>query len=362
MNQSDSACPVCLRQDVKLTRIESAVPQSSGVELENRTHADSAVLVTCPACGEFVVSECDRVNLQSERLRNRWSAAQLSALLREQTIRSSLLFWLQYGMEPYGPLEWDGVLAPIDLDELLARWPRTVPDRIDRTLCNLARLSPTGGHRLKLSNEDYTVAFADTRGEAYYHIKTLMERNLVQGLFGSGGLVSELTLTLDGWARFEELTRGANSPENPVFVAMWFGDTDQKARMDEAFYKAIHPAIERAGFLATRADLVEHNDWIMDKILGDIRLAPFVVADFTGHRNGVYFEAGFARGLGIPVIHTCEAGDFGKAHFDTGQLNHVLWRTSEELRKKLYHRIIASIGQGPHLRDRQVPNHAGDSE
>lgn len=355
MTQTDHACPVCLRQDVKLTRIESAVPQSSGVELDNRTHSDSAIFVTCPACGEFVVTECDCVNLKSERLRNDWSAAHLSALLREQTIRPLPLFWLRYGMEPYGPLEWDGALAPIDLDELLGRWPRTVPDRVDRTLCNLARLSPTGGDRVDLSNEDYSVTFADTRGEAYYHIKTLMERNFVQGLFGSGGLVSELTLTLDGWARFEELTRGANSPENPVFVAMWFGDTDQKARMDEAFHKAIQPAIEQAGYLATRVDLVEHNDWIMDKVLGDIRLAPFVVADFTGHRNGVFFEAGFARGLGIPVIHTCEAEDYGKAHFDTGQLNYVLWQTPEELYKKLYHRIIGTIGQGPNVPGPHAP-------
>lgn len=362
MNQSDSTCPVCLRQDVNLTRIESAVPQSSGVKLDNRTHADSAVLVTCPACGEFVVTECDRVNLQSQRLRNRWSAAQLSALLREQTIRPLPLFWLQYGMEPYGPLEWDGVLAPIDLDELLDRWPRTVPDRIDRTLCNVARLAPNGGDRVDLSHEDFAVGFAKTEGEAYYHIQTLMARNFVRGHFDTGGLASHLTLTADGWARFEKLTQGASTWENPVFVAMSFGDADQKVRMDEAFYKAIHPAIERAGFLATRADLVEHNDWIMDKVLGDIRLAPFIVADFTGHRNGVYFEAGFARGLGIPVIHTCEAEDFGKAHFDTGQLNHVLWQSPEELHNKLYHRIISTIGQGPHRRDHQLPDDMGDSE
>ncbi len=31
----------------------------------------------------------------------------------------------------------------------------------------------------------------------------------------------------------------------------------------------------------------------------------FMIADFTGHRGGVYFEAGFAHGLGIPVIWTC---------------------------------------------------------
>ena len=55
----------------------------------------------------------------------------------------------------------------------------------------------------------------------------------------------------------------------------------------------------------------------MDKVLGDIRLSPFVVADFTEHRNGVYLEAGFARGLGLRVVHTCRKDHMDKAHFDT---------------------------------------------
>ena len=38
---------------------------------------------------------------------------------------------------------------------------------------------------------------------------------------------------------------------------------------------------------------------------GRPRHGGLVVADFTGHRGGVYFEAGFARGLGIPVVWTC---------------------------------------------------------
>ncbi len=30
-----------------------------------------------------------------------------------------------------------------------------------------------------------------------------------------------------------------------------------------------------------------------------------MVCDLTGYRGGVYFEAGFAYGLGLPVIYTC---------------------------------------------------------
>jgi len=48
-----------------------------------------------------------------------------------------------------------------------------------------------------------------------------------------------------------------------------------------------------------------------------IRTARFVIADLTHDNNGAYFEAGFAEGLGLPVIYTCEAGKFDakKTHF-----------------------------------------------
>ena len=260
------------------------------------------------------------------------------------------MFWLQYGMEPYGPLERTD-LAPINLNELLGRWPRTVPERIDRTLCNLARLSRRAGDDIGVDyKKDTSLAFAETSGELDFMFQALVGYGFLKNGMVTGAGRSA-ALTPEGWARFEKLTRGVSAPENLVFVAMWFGgEHDDKEKMNAAFNQAMKPAIEKAGYRAVRVDLVEHKDWIMDQVLGDIRLAPFVVADFTGNRNGVYFEAGFARGLGIPVIHTCRADHFDKAHFDTKQLNHVFWNTPEELHEKLYHRIVGSIGPGPYER------------
>jgi len=68
-----------------------------------------------------------------------------------------------------------------------------------------------------------------------------------------------------------------------------------------------------------------------------------VVADFTGSRPGVYFEAGFAMGLGIPVIWTCQHDDVGKLHFDTRQYAHVCWDAAADMRTKLRNRIAATI-------------------
>ena len=74
-----------------------------------------------------------------------------------------------------------------------------------------------------------------------------------------------------------------------------------------------------------RIDLLQHNEKICDKILAEIRSCQFIIADFTLQRAGVYFEAGFAMGLGRPVIWTCMEDDFENTHFDTRQYNHIVW-------------------------------------
>ena len=85
------------------------------------------------------------------------------------------------------------------------------------------------------------------------------------------------------------------------------------------------------------------NKGISDRILAEIRLAEFVVADFTGQRQSVYFEAGFARGLGREVIWCCRKDQVDDLHFDTKHLGHVVWETQEDLRQKLADSIRANI-------------------
>ena len=333
MTLSDSACPVC-SDPVRFTTIPP----------------DDA-LVPCPRCGKFAISRPDAIKLVYTRSKGQFNRFQISALLRERSIKGSTT-WLQDGSEA---CERPGYTA-IDVKELIRQWPQSVPERLDRTLCNLARLSHRAGDgvlvkleegSLNFAEHEASLAFAETVEEARYNLDALVEYGFLKpAMVPNQG--TDFILTPKGWGQFEKLTRGASAPDNPVFVAMWIGDAEEKKNMDEAFEQAIDPAIKKAGYRVTRVDLEEHNDWIMDQVLGDIRLAPFVVADFTGHRNGVYFEAGFARGLGIPVISACREDCFDKAHFDTKQLNHVLWTTPQELERGLYNRIVGTIGPGPH--------------
>ncbi len=124
---------------------------------------------------------------------------------------------------------------------------------------------------------------------------------------------------------------------------MWFDPQVTDA------WRSIEQGIGAAGYQPLRIDQRQHNNKIDDEIVAAIRGSRFVVSDFTGHRGGVYFEAGFAMGLGIPVIWLCRKDELEKAHFDTRQYNFIVWEQAglSELTKALKNRIEATIGRGP---------------
>jgi len=133
------------------------------------------------------------------------------------------------------------------------------------------------------------------------------------------------------------------SHSKTVFVAMWFNP-----ELSSVYDEAIAPAIEDHGFTAVRIDRTEYNDKIDDQIIAEIRRCHYLVADFScgedGARGGVYYEAGFASGLGKQVIYCVREADLERVHFDTRQMNHIVWADAENLKMRLSARIGATIG------------------
>ena len=169
--------------------------------------------------------------------------------------------------------------------------------------------------------------------------------NKQEWLEGSESCSNKYTLTVEGYARLAELER-ANTESLQAFVAMWFHTSTT-----DAWEKGIKLGIEDAGYEPFRIDRKEHVNKIDDEIIAEIKRSRFVVVDFTqgndGARGSVYYEAGFAHGLDIPVIFTCRKDVLNKVQFDTRQYNHIDWETPKELRKRLEIRISAVLGDGP---------------
>jgi nucleoside 2-deoxyribosyltransferase len=161
------------------------------------------------------------------------------------------------------------------------------------------------------------------------------------GAFEEGLSYYDFTLTTKGHLIHEEMME-TRTMSSQAFVAMWFDN-----KMTSAYDMGIAPAIRGAGYEPIRIDRTTHAEKIDDRIIAEIRRSLFVVADFTGHRGGVYYEAGFAHGLGKKVIFTCLEKDKEAIHFDVRQYNTIMWENSETLMRDLQNRILAIFGAGP---------------
>ena len=157
------------------------------------------------------------------------------------------------------------------------------------------------------------------------------------------------TLAREGYQRIDELRRTGHDSRQ-AFVAMSFKKDDPT--LMGACRESIKPALENTGWQPIRMDLHEHNERIDDRMIAEIRRSGLLVADLTGHRQNVYFEAGFAMGLGIPVIYTCREDEAteDKVQFDTRQYKYIPWTDPTDLRQKLRDRIEAT-GLAKRLRE-----------
>jgi len=228
----------------------------------------------------------------------------------------------------------------ISVNELLAQFPQTAGEFLNRILLNLSRLAPQPFSEIPMNfkKPDNLYLFTKDTGECMTILKELFEQGLIRD---GNSTMQELRkiLTLRSWEIIENLQNSAIDSKQ-AFVAMWFDST-----MKDFYEKGIKPAVEEAGYTAVRIDLKEFNNKICDELIAEIKRSKFLIADFSGLRSGVFFEAGFAKGLGREVIFTVRKEDVEelKEHFDTRQYNHIVYDSPEDLRKKLYNRIGATI-------------------
>jgi hypothetical protein len=129
-------------------------------------------------------------------------------------------------------------------------------------------------------------------------------------------------LTMDGWSYYKNL-KDQHVRSNFAFMALKFGDEE----LDQVVSECFAPAVAKAGFeLRTLADH-QGAGLIDDQLRVALRNCRFVIADVTHGNNGAYWEAGFAEGLGKPVIYTCRQSEWEerKVHFDTNHLVTIIW-------------------------------------
>jgi nucleoside 2-deoxyribosyltransferase len=286
-------CPCC----------DEKIPQSDGKKYD------------CRKCGSFeIVAEFDSFGLLNTRL------------------KQNIGFWIRDQVElGERPRITKGVV------KIVERLPeKTVIERAERLLrYGIAEQKDLGG-RFDTSKE---------RVHAITHSRSLSDFGALLGFLSQNEWLSgsynmgSATISPKGFIHASE-SKPLESPNG--FIAMWFDKSMASAR-----HEGLEPAIRAAGYSPVIVSDGDHVNKIDDEIISQIRKARFLVADFTGHRGGVYFEAGFAMGRGLPVFWTCRANDVQNLHFDIRQYNCIDWSDPGDLMIRLKRRIEAVIGSGP---------------
>lgn len=300
------ACPVC-KTDLKQL---------------STNRSNEYVYVDCPRCGSYELPEIllfseliSEINI-SER---QW--ANISGYIREH--QNMTIFTEE----------------KFSSSMLLNLKTPSFHERADKLLLFFEKETEYAGKKLEKTEEWISRCWAMNKEELDEILLFLKDENRIN----SYNDFTQIKITPDGWKHLETL-KTTNPQSDQCFVAMWFDDS-----LNEIYDKAIAPGISDAGYTPHRVDQRDHNRKIDDEIIAQIKRSRLLLADFTKHRPGVYYEAGFAQGLNLEVIWSCRKDQMKKLHFDVRQYNCIKWTEDnlEDFRKRITNRIAATVGWGP---------------
>ncbi len=120
-----------------------------------------------------------------------------------------------------------------------------------------------------------------------------------------------------------------------VFIAMPMSPKDQQL---EDVLDGIKEAARKCGLNAERVDEAQSNERITDRILESIRKAEFVIVDLTNSRPNVFYEAGYAHGIGKIPIYIAREGT--KPEFDIKDYPVIFFGGIKQLKDELFKRLV----------------------
>lgn len=164
--------------------------------------------------------------------------------------------------------------------------------------------------------QEYLLRFMDDRQEhSVSELKTFLQttdaNDFTEGQFSG----SMNTLVRNGSVK--KLERGIyslnerNQFMKKCFVVSPIGDagSDIRNNADKLFRYIIEPVCAECGFKAERVDQVNGAGSITQTIIDSLDSAELVIADITGKNPNVFYEMGYRKRTGKPLIHLKAKGE-----------------------------------------------------
>ena len=277
---------------------------------------DHGYYFSCPRCGDYqIVDFADhqvrdqRLDLQSVAVLSHWIRTEYEAIKRRSRV---------------DPI----VLTEKLVDDIIKNPRPSLPEQADYYIRWIGDNVRVGGQYIGVHPSAIQAIVGSATIEEFELVSThLIEVGLIK--HGSGnGAWRDVTLSFGGWERYRTLER-ATPDSRRAFMAMQYNKEPLEGIVDRVF----RDAVRQTGF-----DLFLLRDrpvagLIDNRLRAEIRAARFLLADLTDRNPGASWEAGYAEGLGKPVIYTCERKVFEdserKPHFDTNHHQTVLWDAGE---------------------------------
>lgn len=307
------------------------------IELNNNDTKEGMLKISCKLCGDYYISK--KIN---PRDLNPKQLNMMFHLVTTNTRDTKIAFISDENIQ-------DEKLTCFCVDKLENLYPKNLSNRIDCILLNIFAQTKEFGVYMKIEfhsdnwgtyryNRLNKIFMMDIKGYSQDIcngvIQALIDMNYI--MYSDISLQRAILLSGKSLERIEELHKKPNNIKQ-AFVAMWFDESMQKAR------ECIEKAIYDSGYVPMIIDVKEHNNQIVPEIFYEIKHSKFMIADLTGSRGGVYYEAGYAEALEKQVILTCRKGE--STHFDVKQKNTIFWEESnyDSLYEKLKRRIEVTI-------------------
>ncbi len=302
----------------------------------------------CPNCGEYFLSFETYIN-EGREFNHQLNRLKVSQVLAERNFyKKPSVAFMQNGDD--SPLDNPPDLSSsnyevLSFNQVLEQYPRDPLEMSERILSTLSTLALTPFYKVNLNRFPYRALFCYTENDLISVLDYCETAGWIKNDRTKNGSITKFFfITPEGWERIKELRKRLPGEKTQIFVAMWFSP-----EVDETF-AAIRDTIEMEGQLkAYRIDKQEYNNNICDEMFAEIQRSSALIADYTGNRPNVYFEAGYAKGLGIPVIMLISKSDFEdkdkKPHFDIAQYNFIIYDGLDDLKQHLRQRLRAMFPQ-----------------
>lgn len=333
-SQTTANCPIC----------NSEVSKTEHVLISNE-HLQRYV---CPRCGDYFLHSGADMRIRHLLQNNKSKIAVLS-------------HWVRTKHEANHPDDRNKIELSRELVEnIIKRPPPKLTEQADNFVLWLGDKTAPAEEVIVEGNTDQAITGAKTPEEFHFMLSHLSDDGIIKaeprrhaGIF----LIEKVILSFRGWEYYDRLKRGAVDSRK-AFMAMGYGDNQLDKVVDETF----KPSVEETGFELYRlVDKPQPAGLIDDRLRIEIQTSRFLIADLTHENAGAYWEAGYAEGLGKPVIYTCQNEKFNeqKTHFDTNHHLTVIWDVNNlnEAAEKLKATIRATLpGEAKLTDDRSLQN------